>query len=108
MKEVFQHQRWDSLSRSWKKSGLVLCTDTSILCDDLFDPVLAESMSNSRWQIDFSLAGIDAEGWTYANKFSALDKTGAGDSSQKWNSYVRRRKWRFIEHKATGSAALDE
>lgn len=108
VKEVFQHQKWDSLSRSWKKAGLVLCTDTSILCDDLFDPVLAESMTNSRWQIDFSLAGIDAEGWTYANKFSVLDKTGAGDSSQKWNSYVRRRKWRFIERKATGSAALDE
>lgn len=108
IKEVFQHQKYDSLSRSWKRAGQVLCSDPSISCEDVFDPALAETMENSRWNIDFSLAGIDAEGWTYSDSFKTLNKTGAGDPTPKWNSYVRRRKWRFIDKTSTGSAALDD
>lgn len=107
VKEVFQHQKYDSVKRKWRNNGLVLCSDTSVSCEDLFDPTLAESMENSRWQIDFSLAGIDAEGWTYANNFGVLNKHGAGDSAPKWNSYVRRRKWRHVAT-ATGGGALGE
>ena len=33
----------------------------------------------NRWIIDFSLAGIDAEGWTYAYDFAYLNKHGAGE-----------------------------
>eukprot|EP01035_Chromulina_nebulosa_P059415 gene59415-81324_t len=38
VKEVFQHEKYDSITRVWKPSGLVLCTDTNISVDDLFDP----------------------------------------------------------------------
>jgi hypothetical protein len=77
-------------------------------CEDLFDPALQESIPNSKWAVDFSLASIDAEGWTYANTFSSLNKSGAGESSAKWNSYVRRRKWRYVEKGTTGGGAIDE
>lgn len=107
IKEAFQHEKFDTLSRKWKKAGLVLCSDPSVSCDDVFDPALQESLESTNWKVDFSLSGIDPEGWTYANSYSALNKTGAGDSSAKWNSYVRRRKWKFTEAK-TGSPAVND
>jgi len=109
IKEVFQHDKYDALTRTWKRAGLVLCTDPSVACNDLFDPSTAEQVENSRWMIDFSLAGIDAEGWTYAYDFATLNKTGAGDSAPKWNSYVRRRKWRYVDRTGgAGGSGLDE
>jgi hypothetical protein len=108
IKEVFQHEKYDTLTRKWKKAGLVLCTDTSVSCDDVFDPALQESIENSKWSVDFSLSGIDAEGWTYAYDFATLNTTGVGDATPKWNSYVRRRKWRFVEKNSGGGSALDE
>lgn len=109
IKEVFQHEKFDSLSRTWKKAGLVLCTDPSVSCDDVFDPALQETLEKSSWSVDFSLQGIDAEGWTYAYDFATLNKVGAGDKEPKWNSYVRRRKWRYVEQRAgMGGSAVDE
>jgi len=108
VKEVFQHEKFDTLSRTWKRAGLVLCTDPSISCDDVFDPALQESLDKSPWQIDFSLSGIDAEGWTYAYDFATLNKTGAGEKEPKWNCYVRRRKWRYVEQRSGTSGAVDE
>eukprot|EP01038_Epipyxis_sp_PR26KG_P005192 gene5192-7226_t len=98
VKEVFQHEKYDSITRTWKKAGLVLCFNTQVAADDIFDPYIQESLGQaSSWKVDFSLAGIDAEGWTYAYDFAALNKNGAGDKEPKWNSYVRRRKWKFHE-----------
>jgi hypothetical protein len=102
VKEVFQQEKFDSLSRVWKKSHLVLCHDTSIEVPDLFDPAVMEHAENTHWIIDFSLTGIDGEGWTYAYDFATLNKNGAGSSSPAWNSYVRRRKWRYEERSLTG------
>eukprot|EP01039_Chlorochromonas_danica_P000587 gene587-632_t len=107
IKEVFEHEKFDTFNRSWKKAGLVLCSDPSISCDDVFDPALQESLENSYWKVDFSLVNIDPDGWTYANSFQSLNKTGVGDSTPKWNSYVRRRKWKYTESR-TGSAAVDD
>ena len=109
IKEVFQQEKYDALTRSWKKLNLVLCTDPNVQCNDVFDPATAEHVENSRWIIDFSLAGIDAEGWTYAYDFASLNKTGAGDPVPKWNSYVRRRKWRYVDRTGvSGGSGLDE
>jgi hypothetical protein len=108
VKEVFQHEKYDLISRSWKKAGLVLCTDPTVPCDDVFDPAIQESITNSRWQVDFSLNGIDADGWTYAYDFATLNRVGAGDSKPTMNSYVRRRKWRFMEQKASAAAGLGD
>jgi hypothetical protein len=93
VKEVFQHETYRTFKRKWKSAGLVLCTDPTVDCSDLFDPEAVLRAERSRWIIDFSLAGIDAEGWTYAYDFATLNRTGAGDPAPKWNSYVRRRKW---------------
>ena len=109
VKEVFQHEKFESLGRTWKRHGLVLCTDPNITCNDVFDPATAENVENSRWIIDFSLAGIDADGWTYAYDFATLNRSGAGDSAPKWNSYVRRRKWRYVDRTGgVGGSGLDE
>jgi hypothetical protein len=108
VKEAFQHEKFDSITRTWKKAGLVLCTDPNVSCDDLFDPALQENVENTRWQVDFSLAGIDSEGWTYAYDFAALNKNGAGDKEPKWNSYVRRRKWRYVDQRSSAGGAIDE
>jgi hypothetical protein len=108
IKEVFQHEKFDGISRTWKKAGLVLCSDPSISCDDVFDPAEQASLTNSKWQVDFSLAGIDMEGWTYAYDFARLNKVGAGDPAPKWDSYVRRRKWRYVESTSRSSGAVSE
>ena len=52
VKEVFQHEKYDSITRVWKASGLVLCTDTAISVDDLFDPALQEKLDKSSWLVD--------------------------------------------------------
>jgi hypothetical protein len=108
VKEVFQHDKYDSISRTWKKAGLALCTDPNVQCDDLFDPTEQERLTNSKWQVDFSLTGIDAEGWTYAYDFATLNKVGAGDPAPKWNSYVRRRKWRYVDKASGNGTDLNE
>lgn len=108
VKEVFQHEKYDGIKREWKKAGLVLCSDTGVTCNDVFDPAIQESVENSHWNVDFTLSGIDADGWTYSYDFATLNKSGAGDSSAKWNSYVRRRKWRYVDKGGSGGAGLNE
>ena len=97
IKEVFEHSTYSKMSRKWKSAGLYLCNAPDTAAPDLFDPSLQGSIADTRWSIDYSLTGIDAEGWTYAYDFGYLNKHGAGDSSAQWNSYVRRRKWKYTE-----------
>ena len=108
IKEVFEHDKFDPISRTWTAHGLVLCADHNVACDDLFDPAVVQLQEKSHWVIDYSLLGTDAEGWTYAFDFASLNRTGAGEPSPKWNSYVRRRKWRFVDRAGAVSDAIDE
>lgn len=94
VREVFQQEKFSTLHREWRPEGMVLCNDTSVVCEDLFDPVTALKTEHGHWVVDHSLPGIDAEGWTYGTSFSALDEHGgAGSAESHWNSHVRRRKW---------------
>ena len=108
VKEVFEHQKYETLGRKWKRHGLVLCTDPSVDCSDLFEPAVQEAIENSHWIIDFSLSGIDAEGWTYATDYAKLNKSGMGASTAAWNSSVRRRKWRYVQEGLMGGSDLTE
>jgi hypothetical protein len=105
VKEVFEHETYSSMSRSWKPSEFVLCNAPTVTVPDIFQKTGGEN-----WMIDYSLSGIDAEGWTYAYDFATLNKTGAGEPKPAWNSYVRRRKWRFQQKKSAASenAAMNE
>lgn len=109
VKEVFEHETFTTFSRSWKPSGFVLCNAPTVEAPDIFKKG-ATTGSDSSWMIDYSLTGIDAEGWTYAYDFNTLNKTGAGDAKPAWNSYVRRRKWRFHDKRggASENAQLNE
>ena len=100
--EVFEHSKFESLSRKWKTVGLFLCTPDNSQAPDLFDPALQASIPDTRWQIDFSASEVDAEGWTYGFDFASLNK-GKGSRTAGMTSYVRRRKWRFTE--GTGKKA---
>jgi len=53
------------------------------------------------------LAGIDAEGWTYAYDFDTLNKKGVGEQAPSWNCYVRRRKWKLVDRKPVSSALAE-
>lgn len=106
VKEVYEVARYDTLSRTWKSGGLVLASDPSIQAVDVFDPNL-QNTPDSSWTIDYSIANIDAEGWTYASDIAKLNKTNVGIASPAWNSYARRRKWKFNE-KRKENTALDE
>ncbi len=108
VKEVFQQERYDGMNRTWKRVNLVLCSDPNLTCNDLFDPAVQEKVEKSQWNVDFTLSNLDGEGWTYGYDFASLNKTGAGESSAKWNSYVRRRKWKYADRGGAGSAALNE
>ena len=109
IKEVFEQEKFESLSRVWKPSGFALCSNPTLAAPDLFDPALISSQpGESNWIVDYSLSGIDAEGWTYAYDFDTLNKKGLGESSAKWNTYVRRRKWRYHDKRGGGNAILQE
>lgn len=105
VKEVFENEKFNKMSRVWKSDGFVHCSEPKREAPELFDPNNPVSMENSKWTIDFSLQGIDAEGWTYAYDYSYLNKNGAGTASAAWNSYVRRRKWKYVEK--SGNEAID-
>ena len=107
IKEVFEHEQYTSISGKWKSAGFALCSDPTVSApSDLFDPSLQTQDSN--WMIDYSLAGIDVEGWTYAYDFATLNKTGAGKASADWNCYVRRRKWRLNDKRVLENAQVAE
>ena len=93
----------------WKPSGFALCSNPTLAAPELFDPALISSQpGESNWIVDYSLSGIDAEGWTYAYDFDTLNKKGLGEASAKWNTYVRRRKWRYHDKRGGGNAILQE
>mmetsp|Transcript_16185 Transcript_16185/g.16925 ORF Transcript_16185/g.16925 Transcript_16185/m.16925 type:complete len:351 (-) Transcript_16185:297-1349(-) len=106
VKEVFENEKYDMLSGKWKPHGMTLCSNPTTKAPDLFDPSSqVTSTGNSKWDIDFTLAGIDHEGWTYAGDFAYLNKHGAGSAEAAWNSYARRRKWKYSEK--TGNEVID-
>jgi hypothetical protein len=72
-------------------------TNPTVEAPQIFDPAIQQKNPDSNWLIDFSQSGIDAEGWTYASDFNYLNTKGAGEAGAKWNSYVRRRKWKYVE-----------
>jgi hypothetical protein len=104
VKEVFENEKYDMMSGKWKPHGMTLCSNPTTKAPDLFDPN-SQTPGNSKWELDFTLAGIDHEGWTYASDFAYLNKHGAGSSDPAWNSYARRRKWKYSEK--TGNEVID-
>ncbi len=109
IKEVFEDQSFDTIFRSWKPHALVECANPANDCSDLFDPAVAVKMEHSNWIIDYSMASIDSDGWTYAPTFAALNSFAGGEASPQFNSFVRRRKWRYGHHDGVrGSSPMDE
>jgi hypothetical protein len=108
IKEVFEDQKFDTLGRYWKPVGLVLYTDPTVSCDDLFDPAIQKHLKGSSWKIDYSLPNADDFGWTYAMNFNILNSNGSGEKEPKWNSHVRRRKWRMVEENSAAGTAVNE
>lgn len=109
VKEVFEHEKFESMTRTWKPAGLALCTNPTQAAPDVFDPKeQAKVQGETNWIIDYSLSGIDAEGWTYAYDFDSLNKKGVGDCSPQWNSYVRRRKWRHHDKRGGGNQVIND
>lgn len=104
VREVFENQKFDRIGRKWKNKDMTLCSDPTIKAPELFDPEM-QTGASAKWTIDYSLVGIDSEGWTYANDFKDLNKTGAGVNKSTWNTYVRRRKWKMTER--SGNAVMD-
>jgi len=75
---------------------MTLCSDPTTKVAQLFDPkIIQVSTETSQWYIDFSLDGIDIEGWTYARNMTYLNKHIVGTAKDRWNCNVRRRKWKF-------------
>lgn len=110
IKEVFEQERYESFSRTWKPAGMVLCTNPSVTAPQLFDPSTSEESMDGTWRIDYNHTGVDAQGWSYGADFNTLNTRG-GENQAKWNHYVRRRKWRHVEKKtatATGLEAVKE
>ena len=109
VKEVFENEKYDSLSRTWRAAGLTLVSNPSVEAPPVFSPKAQEKSPDTSWMIDYSLSGLDSEGWTYAKDFNYLNSKGTCESSPKWNSYVRRRKWRYHDKaRAFGGDALAE
>lgn len=99
--EVFQQERYDPITRGWRPCNLVLFADPYTTCNDVFDPYQEATRSDSRWGVDHTVPCIDAEGWSYSFDFLTLNRLGAGEACPKWNSFVRRRKWKYAETPAT-------
>jgi len=77
-KEVYEVNRYDALTGTWKSGGLFLVSDPTIPATGIFDPTLD----------DYSIANIDAEGWTYASDIVRLNKKNVGFSSPAWNGFA--------------------
>ena len=96
---TFENQKYDSFSGKWKFIGLYECLDNGYggnKLPDLFDPETQHSIPDGKWNIDYSISNVDPDGFTYGNSFEQLDK-GSGSSSKNWRTYVRRRKWKYVE-----------
>jgi hypothetical protein len=77
VKEVFEQQKYESLKSNWKAVNFALCSNPTIEAPELFVPSVQQSIPNSAWKVDFSLTGIDGDGWTYAYDFNSLNKVRA-------------------------------
>ena len=96
VREVFENEKYDAISRTWKPIGIFLCSSPNTPAKDIFDPKRNSGADDKNtWVIDYSLNGIDSEGWTYAYDNATLIKSGVGESSMKWNSYIRSREGRI-------------
>ena len=108
IKEVFELEKYDSLSRIWRAQGVFLCSNPTVPAANVFDPKTGKDEgTNVNWITDFSQAGIDAEGWTYAYDNAALIKNNGGENNRKWNFYARRRKWCLEDKKETNLAGVN-
>ena len=97
--DAFENQKYESFSGKWKFIGLYECLDNGHggnKLPDLFDPEIQNSIPDGKWNIDYSTSNVDPDGFTYGNSFEQLDK-GSGSSSKNWRTYVRRRKWKYVE-----------
>jgi hypothetical protein len=107
-REVFEQEKYETIHRKWKSAGFVLCDAPTMAVPDLFDPKIMVTLEpDSSWIRDYSLTGIDADGWTYAKDFNYLNKYGAGSDKPSWNAYVRRRKWKYLDKSGTNSTIRD-
>ncbi len=57
IKEAYQHERYDPITQKWKRMGLFLTTDSSVACDELFDPAIEQGRTenSSRWSVNVVL-----------------------------------------------------
>lgn len=108
IKEVFEQQKYETLKGQWKHYNMALCSNPTVEAPELFAPSVQADIPNSPWKVDHSLSGIDGDGWTYSGSFKDLNKTGVGESSAKWNTYVRRRKWKYSDSAGGSSAKVAE
>ena len=112
VRQVYENEKYETLGGKWKAQGVVLVTDPTQPATDVFNPAKARDgikqlgADGLAWVIDYSLAEIDAEGWTYAYDFATLIKNGTGEATKKWNTYVRRRKWIVEEKRATATSTV--
>lgn len=102
--DVFEQQKFDSLSRKWRPHNFVLYSNPTTEVSVAFDPERAAVTKGSQWVIDHTLPNLDALGWTYSSDFKTLNANGSGVNAPLWNSYVRRRKWR---HESKSSNATE-
>jgi hypothetical protein len=96
---VYEYEVKATVMGSWKSDGLMYSdVHKGSRCDDLlFNPKKMLEMNDGPWMIDYSEGHhIDREGWSYApsrSHFQTDDGKG-GNSSDGWNFYCRRRKWK--------------
>lgn len=108
IREIFELEKYDSMSRIWRAQGVFLCSNPTVAAQNVFNPKAGKDEgANVNWVIDYSHTGIDGEGWTYAYDNATLIKNNGGESSRKWNQYARRRKWCLEEKKDANSAGVN-
>ena len=64
VREVYQNEKYDALSRTWKSAGMVLCNNPTMEAH-LFDP--SSQAPDARWAIDYSLAGTLSKRYALPN-----------------------------------------
>ena len=106
IREVYECQQYKNMSRKWKNNGLFMVEEPTKPAPDLFDPTIQHTITDSKWQIDFSVPNVDVDGWTYAADFNTLNKNQTGDATASWRHYARRRKWKYIERQSSSSDVL--
>jgi hypothetical protein len=62
IKEVFENEKFDTMSRKWKAQGFTLVTTPTVQAPEIFDPASVANQAEASWKIDFSLGAIDIEG----------------------------------------------